>query len=280
MKGAGRFPAPGDVRTAVLELLAERHDGVTPQEMAGLLAAAFGRPRRWARSAVNALVAEGELAYQEQHGHTILTPSFDRPVRLSPRVIVAPPEIPCTPGPGTVVLRLAHGASFGTGQHPTTRLSVRGIDAALGEMALVDLGPESTVLDIGTGSGILAAAALLLGVGRGIGTDIDPCALDEARRNAALNRLAACLSIRAAPIEEIQGRFALITANLRYPTLRRILPAMRRLSASRGAWVVSGIRSEEMGPLRAEYAACGLECRWQAEEKDWAALVVAQPPAA
>jgi ribosomal protein L11 methyltransferase len=267
-----------DVRSAAMRLLAERHEGLTPRAMAGFLAAAFGRRRGWGRAAVSALVAAGALAYREQHGHTIIEPSFGRPVRLSPRVIVAPPGIPCSPGGSAVVVRLAHGAAFGTGQHPTTRLSVRGIDAALGEKALVTPGAESAMLDVGTGSGILVAAALLLGIGRGVGVDIDPCAVDEARRNAALNRLSERLIIGGMAIEEIDGPFTLITANLRFPTLRRILPAMLRLSAPRAAWVVSGIRTGEVRPLREAYAASGLACRWQAAEKDWAALVFAAAP--
>ncbi|WP_373497781.1 50S ribosomal protein L11 methyltransferase [Desulfococcus sp.] len=261
-----------DIGAAALRILEDRVDGVTPRVLAGLLAAAFGRSRRWARSAVGRLVAAGELAYREQHGHTIIEPSFDRPVRLSPHVVVKPAGTAYTPRAGDVVVRLAHGASFGTGQHPTTRLSVRGIDMALTELGLIEGMPDAAALDVGTGSGILAIAALMLGIRRGVGVDIDPCAVDEAKRNAALNGLSERLSIGAVPIGEIRGTFALITANLRFPTLRRILTEMLRLSAPRAAWVVSGIRSGEVRPLREEYAACGLECRWQAEEKDWAAL--------
>lgn len=268
---------PAVIREAALRILAERTEGVTPLALAGLLAAAYGRSRRWARSAVHSLVAAGELAYREQHGHTILEPSFDRPVRLSPRVVVAPPQAACAPRPGEVVVRLAHGASFGTGQHPTTRLSVQGIDAAFGGLAATDRGADSAVLDVGTGSGILAITALMLGIGRGVAVDIDPCAVAEARGNAALNGLSGRLLIGAMPVEEICGEFALITANLRFPTLRRILPEMLRRSAPRAAWVVSGIRGGEARPLREQYEALGLSCRWQAEEKDWAALVFQIP---
>ena len=268
---------PAGIQAVALRLLAERTEGVTPRALAGLLAATYGRSRRWGRSAVGALVAAGELAYREQHGHTILEPSFDRPVRLSPRVVVAPPEAACVSRPGEVVVRLAHGASFGTGQHPTTRLSVQGIDAALGGLVVTHRGAETAVLDVGTGSGILAITALMLGIGRGVAVDIDPCAVAEARGNAALNGLSGRLLIGALPVEEIRGEFALITANLRFPTLRRILPEMLRRSAPRAAWVISGIRGEEMRPLREQYEALGLSCCWQAEEKDWAALVVQVP---
>ena len=273
-----RLDTGSGVKAAALRILEARVDGVTPRALAGLLSAAFGRSRRWARSAVAGLVAGGELAYREQHGHTIIEPSFDRPVRFSPHVVVRPPGTAFAPAAGEVVVRLAHGASFGTGQHPTTRLSVRGIDMALTELGLVAGMAAAAVLDVGTGSGILAVAAMLLGVGRGVGVDIDPCAVDEARRNAALNGLSDRLSVGAMSIGEIDGPFALITANLRFPTLRQIFPEMLRLSAPRAAWVISGIRPEEIRPLREHYAAAGVACLWEAVEKDWAALVFAVIP--
>jgi len=252
-------------------------DGMTPQVFAGLMAEAFGKSRHWARSILGVLVAEGELAYREQHGHTIIEPSFDRPVRFSSHVVVAPPGKAYVSGPDEIVIRLAPGASFGTGQHPTTRLSVRGIDAALTTLRLVDLAADSAVLDVGTGSGILAIAALMLGIRRGVGVDIDPCAVGEARRNAVLNSLSERLFVGAVPVEEIRGVFALVVANLRYPTLRRILPEMFRLSPVHAAWVVSGIRTEEIRPFRDFCVAQGVICRWVAVEKDWAALVFERP---
>ncbi len=223
-------------------------------------------------------MAGGVLAYREQHGHTVIERSYDRPVRFSPRVVVMPPDAACTPAAGDVVVRLAHGAAFGTGRHPTTRLSVRAIDAALTDMDLQRGMTDTAVLDVGTGSGILAVTAMLLGVCRGVGLDIDPCAVDEARRNAALNGLSARLSIGSAPIEDVQGPFSMITANLRLPTLRRIFPEMLRLSRPGAAWIVSGIRPEEIRPLKAQYAGAGRRCLWEAVEKDWAALVLAPIP--
>ena len=270
---------PTDIRTAALQLLDERVEGVPPQDLVGRMAALFGRSRRWAKSAIGELVAQGDLGYREQHGHTIIESSFDRPVRFSPHVVVKPPDTAYRPGPGEVVVRLAHGASFGTGRHPTTRLSVRGIDAAMTELGLLGNMAGAAALDVGTGSGILLIAAMSLGIERGVGIDIDPCAVDEARRNGALNGLSTRLDISRRGIGEIRGDFALITANLRYPTLNQIFPEMLRLSGPRTTWVVSGIRPGEIPPLRECYAEAGRVCLWRDVEKDWAALVFARPEA-
>jgi ribosomal protein L11 methyltransferase len=266
-----------DVKTAALRILEERTDGVTPQVFVGLMADVFGQSRRWARSVLCGLVADGELAYREQHGHTIIEPSFDRAVRFSTHVVVKPPGKAYTPAQDEIVIRLAPGAAFGTGQHPTTRLSVRGIDAALTTLSLVELQGDSAVLDVGTGSGILAIAALMLGIRRGVGVDIDPCAVDEARRNAALNDLSERLSVDAVPVEALHGVFNLVLANLRYPTLRRILPEMFRVSSSPAAWVFSGIRIDEIRPFRALCGMYDVACRWAAVEKGWAAMVFERP---
>ena len=93
--------------------------------------------------------------------------------------MLVPHGLSFTGDPGDVVIRLRHGISFGSGDHPTTRLALRGIEQVFFETGQLINKSSDSALDIGTGSGVLAIACLLLGVKRAIGIDTDSCARKE-----------------------------------------------------------------------------------------------------
>jgi ribosomal protein L11 methyltransferase len=101
--------------------------------------------------------------------------------RVGQRLVVCPTWIEYSPREGEVLLRLDPGMAFGTGQHPTTRLCLEALES--------QLRPGHQVLDLGTGSGILAIAAALLGAARAVALDVDPVAVGVARQNVAANGL-------------------------------------------------------------------------------------------
>src|SRR5207253_5978807 len=108
-----------------------------------------------------------------------------RPLRVGKRSWVQPPweDAPASPGEARVLID--PGMAFGTGSHPTTALCLERVDQLLAEHAGAD------VLDVGTGSGIIALLAVKLGAGRVTGTENDPVALEAARRGAELNGIPA-----------------------------------------------------------------------------------------
>jgi ribosomal protein L11 methyltransferase len=130
------------------------------------------------------------------------------------------------------------------------------------------------VLDIGTGSGILAIAAVGLGVKKGLGLDIDPCAIAEARDNIALNHLQDRLVISDRKINAIDQIFSMVIANLRYPSLKNFYPQISKLTDPNGWAVLSGFRPHERDDLMALYTAEYFKCIWTADEIDWAAAVL------
>ncbi len=258
----------------ILGLLDSRAEKFTPAELKNILCRKYGLPKKEAAARIHSLVAEGELSYADMHGRTVIEISCHRPVRVSARIFLVPADIPFAPGKGQIAVRLLHGVSFGTGQHPTTRMSLAGLDLLLGEkdFSRSFMAKESRVLDIGTGSGVLTIAAMKLGIARGIGLDIDPCAIAEARENARINGLADHMEISARPLEEIKPPFDLICANLRLPTLKSLQTQILRLAAPESGLLISGIHPEEVPIILKAYQHEHFRCITRQEEKNWVML--------
>jgi len=256
----------------VLKFIAGRRQ--TPADILKALSHPPVFPKTAVQEAIRELVASGALAYTAEYGRTFLEPSFDRPVRVSERIVLTPPGRDVPPGPGEIVVRLRPGAAFGVGRHPTTRLSLRGIEFALSGDGAARPRAGSRVLDIGTGSGVLAIAAVKLGIENGVGLDIDPCAVAEASHNVMLNGLAGRIAISDRGLEGLEGVFSLVVANLRLPTLARLAAAIAALTMPGGALVVSGVQQEEQAAVCAAYGRQRFECAWSVAEDRWVGLVL------
>lgn len=159
-------------------------------------------------------------------------------------ITIVPPWLPAPPG----AIVLEPGQAFGTGHHETTT----GCLAALQEL---DLG-GAAVLDVGTGSGVLAIAALRLGAARAVGVDTDPVAVAAAQENAARNRVA--VTLRTGTVDAVDGRFDVVVANLDTATLTALAGGLVGALAPGGALVASGVSVERTAEAEAALAAAGL----------------------
>ena len=177
------------VRGEVLRMVAESTARVAPPELEKWLVEHHGLKKKEANKVLKKLVSEGELAYTYEFGTSFLELSFNRPVRVSTRVVLKPPGLHFKPEAEDVVITIKPGAAFGDGRHPTSRLAVRGIEYILKDSKAVWNENATRVLDIGTGSGILVLTAVRMGIHSGLGIDIDPSARAEAAENVSLNRL-------------------------------------------------------------------------------------------
>jgi ribosomal protein L11 methyltransferase len=265
----------------ILQMIEDHAKKITSRDLEKKIVQRISVRRREFQAALKALVAAGELAYTNLYGCTFIEKSFNRPVRVGSRVILTPPERHPVLDGSDIAVMLQPGASFGCGQHPTTRLAIQGIEYALETRRISDGIPNATLLDIGTGSGVLAICALKMGIHRAIGTDMDPCAIAEAGENAKINGLSQRFTVLDVPAEEISGQFHLITANLRYPTLARLCPYIATHIPENGAAIFSGIREAEADEIKSIYAGRNLACRWEKSENRWAGLVLVKqtPPA-
>lgn len=149
------------------------------------------------------------------------------------------------------VIRLDPGMAFGTGEHPSTRLCLRAIER--------NLRAGSTVIDVGTGSGILAIAAVRLGAARVLAIDNDPTAVEVARANVRVNRVAHRVRvIRGEGLAHVRRRADLIAANLTAQTLPPILADVRRALVPGGRFVASGFGATRLRDVQQEIVRAGL----------------------
>jgi ribosomal protein L11 methyltransferase len=182
------------------------------------------------------------------------------------RAFVRPSWVDAPVPPGMAEVVLDPGMAFGTGTHPTTALCL----AALSD--LLAARPGASVLDVGTGSGLLAIAARKLGAGRVAGNDEDAVAVRVARENAALNGVLGELALTEAPVEELPGAFDVVVANILANTLVALAPALRDRAAPGGTILLSGILAPQVDEVAAAYRALGLEPAGDRREGEWVLL--------
>jgi ribosomal protein L11 methyltransferase len=262
------------IRKAMLENVAASPARLTPQHLEKTILETYGLDKIRAKSVLKDLVAHGQLEYTYEFGSTYLVLSFSKPVRISAHVVVRPPGHRYRPAPDEVVIQIKPGAAFGGGRHPTTRLSVKAIEFLLKKVRPDWLNANGSVLDIGTGSGILAIAAVCLGVNKGLAIDIDPCAIAEAAENIAINHLEGQLVVSGRQLDTIRRSFSMVVANLRYPSLKKLYPQITEQTDPNGGVVLSGFRLHERNDLIDLYTAKHFECIWTADELEWVAVVL------
>ena len=199
--------------------------------------------------------------------HQLAKRSRTKPLRIGSRLIVRQTRVPTAKAARTIVIPAE--AAFGTGEHATTAMCLRFLEQITRKR---DEG--WSMLDAGTGSGILAIAASCLGANRVIAIDNDPLACTIAARNARANRIRN-IEFRTGDVltEKLPGKFDIITANLYSEILIVALPAWMRHLVGGGCLIFSGIlRSQESAVITALHRS-GLVARETRRRGKWIALL-------
>ncbi len=221
---------------------------------------------------VNQLVEEGKLRYTTHFGGTYIEVSYDAPQQISDNVVIKPSSLHRSSRDGPCAVFLERGASFGGGEHPSTRLAIRLMDAFLYQSQLRNRLGAFRAVDIGTGTGVLAIVAAKMGVGSIWGVDIDPCCVFEARRNVLLNDLDARIRISGKGLDLLPGSIDLVLANLRFPTLFALRDQLDERLECDGMAIFSGLRIAEMDDICSSYERLGFFPAKKITENDWGAV--------
>jgi ribosomal protein L11 methyltransferase len=170
-----------------------------------------------------------------------------KPFALTASLVVAPPWESYDAKPGESVLCLDPGRAFGTGLHDTTSLVAEVLDG------MRDRLQGKPMLDVGTGSGILALSALTLGAASAVAVDNDPDVIEVVAQNAERCGLGGRIEASTTPIEDVPGCFDVVVANIRSTVLVPMASALVARVASGGCLVLSGILVSEADEVLATY---------------------------
>lgn len=206
------------------------------------------------------------------------------PLVIGKRVVVKPSWEDCQLEPGQVVVELDPGMAFGTGLHPTTQLCLRQLEQYVK--------PGASVLDVGTGSGILAIAACRLGASTVLAVDTDPVAVEAATNNVAHNGLQSCIVVKQGSVplstesEEpvtvrdqqdvspnAPARFDLVVANIVATVICELADDLVHCLRPSGVLIVSGIIADKADMVAATLRNVGVGSQSREQMGDWITIV-------
>ena len=169
---------------------------------------------------------------------------------------------------GRKVLHIEPGLAFGTGSHPTTKLCLETLEKHINE--------NSTVLDIGCGSGILSIASLLLGAKNAFGVDIDSLAVKTAMANAEENGFGEDKfnAVQGNLSDKVSGKYSVIVANIVADIIMQFNKEVGKFLEDGGVYITGGIIEGREDEVLASFAENGFEIAERYEEKGWLVFAV------
>jgi ribosomal protein L11 methyltransferase len=198
-----------------------------------------------------------------------------KPLKLTSRLVIRPPWEEYTAQPGEMVITIYPGMAFGTGRHSSTRLCLQALEQVWDQGLPASTDPWQ-VLDVGTGTGILALAAAYLGA-EVVAIDLDPEAVAAALENVRLNNLMDRVWVEGTPLNSLRQRFALILANITAPDLLQLAEALTARLVHEGILIISGFLTDDVESLKTRYQSLGLHQVGFLTHEDWGALIFRRP---
>lgn len=190
------------------------------------------------------------------------------PIRIGRRIHICPAWETPSPRPGDVLLMMDPGMAFGTGLHPTTRMCLELVEAYVH--------PHMSVLDLGTGSGILAITAAKLGASPVLGLDVDDVAVKAAQENCLTNKVGDQVEVRQGTLGDLDPRatWDLVLANILAPTIVQFIrEGLVRHIQPGGLVILSGIIEEQAPQILDAMEQSHLSVVERRQVKDWVTLV-------
>ncbi|MCL6661159.1 MULTISPECIES: 50S ribosomal protein L11 methyltransferase [Paenibacillus] len=222
----------------------------------------------------------GEVRYEtrtvDENDWATAWKQYFKPVRVSERLTIKPTWEEYTPeSPDEKIIELDPGMAFGTGTHPTTSLCLRTLET------VVQGGEE--VIDVGTGSGILAIGAIKLGAKHVLALDLDPVAVISARENVELNGLEQQITVKESDLLSVLGSqdpalgvqlpVKVVVANILAEIILLFVDDVYNALESGGTYIVSGIWKNKEQVVHDALVASGFEVSAIHRDEDWLAFV-------
>lgn len=213
----------------------------------------------------------GELETRElaEQDYATAWKKYYQVLHVGERTVIKPSWLQYTPQENDIVIELDPGMAFGTGLHPTTRLCLAMLEKYVT--------PGIEMLDLGTGSGILAIGAAKLGARFVDARDIDSIAVETARKNVVASKLENAIQVSrqsvVAPQDASVKQFELVTANIFADTIAELAPALIGHLKPDGTLIASGILVERAYLVQDAMGALEMKLVDQGQEEDWLVMV-------
>lgn len=192
-----------------------------------------------------------------------------RVLHIGQHVVIRPSWLDYTPTSGDIVINLDPGMAFGTGLHPTTQLCLEALEE------LVQ--PGAAVLDLGTGSGILAIAAAKMGARSVKAVDNDPVAVKTARENAMTNDVQKVVHIAEGSLEDIAGDYDLVVVNILARVITEMLQkGLEKRVRPEGKMIAAGILADQEATVTEALGQGELTLVERRQRGDWVCLVISR----
>ena len=206
---------------------------------------------------------EHEKMYEEDWANT--WKQYYKPSKVGEKIVVKPIWEEYEQKEGELVVNLDPGMAFGTGTHETTRMCIQALEKYVKE--------ESTVFDVGCGSGILAIAAAKLGAKLAVGVDLDPVAVESSIENVGYNNLNNIEILHGNLVEVIDGKADIVVANILAEIICILTDDVKRVMKDGGVFITSGIIHDRVDMVCEKLEATGFEVREKNRDGEWNCIV-------
>jgi ribosomal protein L11 methyltransferase len=207
---------------------------------------------------------------------------YFKPIRISDRLTIKPTWEEYTAGPDELIIELDPGMAFGTGTHATTSLCLRTLERVVKE--------GDDVIDVGTGSGVLAIAAAKLGAKHVLALDLDPVAVSSASENSRLNGLDDLITVKHSDLLQVLRESSeaaeqqseplgvtipvqVVVANILAEIILLFVQDVYDVLAAGGTYVVSGVIKSKQEDVEKGLSAVGFTVTEHYEDQDWVVII-------
>ncbi|MCR4943952.1 MAG: 50S ribosomal protein L11 methyltransferase [Clostridium sp.] len=212
-------------------------------------------------------IGKGEVEVQEmkEEDWANTWKKYYKPFRIGKSIVIKPIWEEYEEKEGDLIVELDPGMAFGTGDHETTNMCIRALEKYVEK--------DSTVFDVGCGSGILAIAAAKLGAKKAIGVDLDPVAVESAKENVGYNNLDNIEILEGNLAEVIEGKADIVVANILAEIICILTEDVRRVLKQGGYFITSGIIHDRVDMVVNKLEECGFEVESVNKDGEWNCII-------
>ncbi len=190
---------------------------------------------------------------------------YYKPAKVGEHIVVKPTWEDYEEKPGEVVVELDPGMAFGTGTHETTRMCIKALEKKVKG--------DTTVFDIGTGSGILSIAAAKLGAKHVVGVDLDPVAVESAKKNLEFNKVNNIEILYGDLMEVVEGKANIVVANILADIIMFLSEGVRAFIEDEGYFIASGILNTQRDKVADKLKTLNFIIEEVMEDGEWICII-------